>query len=313
MQSFSHHITSPVGQTTSCDPTVATSTTELDLAAEIKRSAKTHTKYETHLERLGDINTLQRLRYQAWCKSLTGRDPGYFLLAVEEAMREIVQAELDAQESSSLLELEAQKRLQDLDDEWSFLYIRWWRYRSRMSPPQSRAFMTWRSHPYWYMHRALIQDCVVRGGCCARGCGCCHRRKIDDSRKFGAGHCTSECACCQKERPPVFKRTTLLNDEQMEGVEERRQRLRRIKRVSIWGFDGDAQYNPFDMIDLPLSCNDILRGALQGLFQRRQPPPCQSTSVGALAGDTRYSLVGMLDAPPSYEEIEKDNSNGLFE
>lgn len=312
MQSSSHHISSPAGQATSCDQTDATSRTKIDLAAEIKRSAGAQTNYETHLERLGDINTLQRLRYQAWCKTLTGRDPGYFLLCVEEAMREIVQAELDTQESPPVLETEAQKRLQDLDSEWSFLYIRWWRYRSRMSPPQSRAFMTWRAHPKWYMHRALIEDCVARGGCCARGCGCCHGRKIDESRKFGAGHCTSECACCQKERPPVFKRTTLLNDEQMEGLEERRRRLKRIKRVSIWGFDGDAQYNPFDMIDLPSSCIEIPREALQGLSQRRKPAPRQLTSVGALAGDNQYSPIGIIDSPPSYEEIEEDDRNGLL-
>ena len=51
-----------------------------------------------------------------------------------------------------------------------------------------RAFRTCRNNPDWYLCRFLRQDCAGRGGCCARGCGCCDNKN--------RGHCTTACGCC---------------------------------------------------------------------------------------------------------------------
>jgi hypothetical protein len=52
----------------------------------------------------------------------------------------------------------------------------------------------------WYMRKELVRDCVDRGGCCSRSCGCCGRRHLDSERKKGVGYCTVECSCCSTYR-----------------------------------------------------------------------------------------------------------------
>ncbi|KAJ5370169.1 uncharacterized protein N7496_006261 [Penicillium cataractarum] len=47
----------------------------------------------------------------------------------------------------------------------------------------------------WFMREEMVQDCVDRGGCCSRGCGCCSQRPLHNGGK-GDGHCTTECWCC---------------------------------------------------------------------------------------------------------------------
>ena len=63
-----------------------------------------------------------------------------------------------------------------------------------------RAFAFQRKNIDWYLSRELCEDCVRRGGCCGRTCGCCERpRMIDGLEKEGMhnrGHCTSACSCC---------------------------------------------------------------------------------------------------------------------
>ncbi|RDW60494.1 uncharacterized protein DSM5745_10952 [Aspergillus mulundensis] len=61
----------------------------------------------------------------------------------------------------------------------------------------------------WFHGRRL---CAERGGCCARGCGCCERpvtKYIEHLLEDGKGrwttvplygHCTAECGCCIRER-----------------------------------------------------------------------------------------------------------------
>lgn len=52
---------------------------------------------------------------------------------------------------------------------------------------------------------ATRKDCIARGGCCERGCGCCERprqtSKDQENRATTAlSHCTVACGCCIRER-----------------------------------------------------------------------------------------------------------------
>lgn len=54
----------------------------------------------------------------------------------------------------------------------------------------------------WYMHPALVENCIGRGGCCGRECGCCvaPQRANSSAGQLGVGHCTLDCGCCSKNR-----------------------------------------------------------------------------------------------------------------
>ena len=52
-----------------------------------------------------------------------------------------------------------------------------------------------RQDPTWYLRKEMIEDCIGRGGCCARGCGCCKNRAFPHYER-GVGHCTAGCGCC---------------------------------------------------------------------------------------------------------------------
>ncbi|CAG8374317.1 unnamed protein product [Penicillium salamii] len=102
------------------------------------------------------------------------------------------------------------------------------------------------------MHRELIKECASRQGCCSRDCGCCVNRKIDESRHLGAGHCTLECACCERARG--FK----ISSKEKERVKEMYKirnlakadyRSLKIIQISIFGIIGGNWKNPFDMIE----------------------------------------------------------------
>lgn len=41
--------------------------------------------------------------------------------------------------------------------------------------PFNVAFRQHHKDPDWYLNEYLRADCVRRGGCCGRGCGCCVR------------------------------------------------------------------------------------------------------------------------------------------
>ncbi|CDM34792.1 unnamed protein product [Penicillium roqueforti FM164] len=45
-----------------------------------------------------------------------------------------------------------------------------------------------------------LENCMKRGGCCSRDCGCCHDRHERTERNKGIGHCTPTCDCCSRER-----------------------------------------------------------------------------------------------------------------
>ncbi|CAG7933918.1 unnamed protein product [Penicillium olsonii] len=213
------------------------------------------TEVEIKLERDGDINALQRYRYLNWRENATHLDVSNELLDTEENLREVVQEELAIKEGDAPPGTNTQERLGILNTKYWLLSQRWWYCRSGLGDCQSRAFNLWRSHPRWYLHSSLVEECAGRQGCCARGCGCCQNRKLLPSRSLGAGHCSLECACCRKARgfevSVVNKK--LLKEQIKKNLENRGNRITRYRLVSIWGLVNNSQKSPFDMIDAPPS------------------------------------------------------------
>ncbi|KAJ5333147.1 uncharacterized protein N7506_006930 [Penicillium brevicompactum] len=127
---------------------------------------------ERDLQKRGDINTLQRLRYKTYLIALTDSnttDSSLDLLNTEQELRELVQEETAIRESLNQdHNLPATERLQFLNTQYHVLSQKWWHYRSNLElMGQERGFELWRSHPQWYMHRELVMDCIRRQGCCA--------------------------------------------------------------------------------------------------------------------------------------------------
>lgn len=217
------------------------------------------TEMEIKLERDGNINALQRYRYLTWRKNAIHPEVSYALLDTEQSLREIVQEEISIKEGNATPGVDAQERLRILNTKYWLQSQRWWFCRSDLEDIQLRAFKLWRSHPQWYMHRALVEECAGRQGCCARGCGCCLNRKMLPSRSLGVGHCTLECACCRRARgfevSPTDKK--LLKEQFKNAVQERGYRITRYRQVSIFGLVGDSREDPFDMIDAPPSYDQI--------------------------------------------------------
>ena len=230
------------------------------------------TEMEIKLERDEDINALQRYRYLTWCKNAIHPEVSYELLDTEESLREVVQEEISIKEGTATPGVNAQERLRILNTKYWLLSQRWWYCRSDLEDIQLRAFKLWRSHPQWYMHRALVEECAGRQGCCARGCGCCLNRKLLPSRSLGIGHCTLECACCRRARgfevSPTDKK--LLKEQFKNTVQERGYRITRYRQVSIWGLVGESLEDPFDMIDAPPSYDQIEKKGVKGLLDTVQ-------------------------------------------
>ncbi|KAK9860026.1 hypothetical protein MYU51_010225 [Penicillium brevicompactum] len=99
-----------------------------------------------------------------------------------------------------------------------------------------------------------------RYGCCARACGCCANRSIDDTRSLGVGHCTLECACCDRARGFGISSTEKkrLKELYKVNIEKGSDFLSRfIVRLSMFGVMGDSWEDPFAMIvDAPPSYED---------------------------------------------------------
>lgn len=212
---------------------------------------------EADLEKSGKVNELQRHRLSLFRKSTVHfgiPDSSFDLLNTEQELRELVQEEIAIREGLSLNTL-AGTRLRYLNVQYQILSQRWWFYRGNLEPTgQMRAFELWRSHPLWYMHSELVNDCVGRMGCCARGCGCCSNRTIHTSRSLGIGHCTLECGCCSKARRFEFsglQKADLRELYKFKRGDKKNYRSVRIARIMIWGLFGDSWANPFDMINAP--------------------------------------------------------------
>ncbi|KGO78251.1 hypothetical protein PITC_036190 [Penicillium italicum] len=213
--------------------------------------------FEVSLEQSGDINLLQRYRLKNYFKEPRNDTTGPFfdlhkLFFIEEDLREVVQEEISIKEEYETLNKDARERLQALHIKYWLLMQKWADYRSCLDDGfLRRAFELWRSHPKWYMHRILVEDCANRQGCCARGCGCCLNRKINPTHTLGVGHCTFECACCRRARG--FE---ISEDDKVLLKAHRREEMKllpkhRIIRVAIWGLVGGSYESPFDMIDAP--------------------------------------------------------------
>ncbi|CAG8014257.1 unnamed protein product [Penicillium nalgiovense] len=77
-----------------------------------------------------------------------------------------------AKHASSLKSYEEQ--LKDLNKRhWALSRKKWNKRTSITSWSLRRAYGIQRSYPEWYLSVDLINDCVGRGGCCGRSCGCC--------------------------------------------------------------------------------------------------------------------------------------------
>ncbi|CAI7601586.1 unnamed protein product [Penicillium glandicola] len=163
---------------------------------------------ESHLKWRGEINALQRCRYDRYVyeQELDEKEDRLAnFLDVETRLREIAQRELCLMEQLEQDPVRIQQEISDGQKEYIRLEQEWWMIRNSFSTGSlERAFDHWRGNPRWYMHRVLREDCAGRGGCCGRGCGCCLNRKLDSTRRRAVGHCTVECGCCQKARGVVL-------------------------------------------------------------------------------------------------------------
>ncbi|CRL23796.1 unnamed protein product [Penicillium camemberti] len=222
------------------------------------------TSEEVNLERSGDINALQRYRLGQYLDQVERNDTeppfaSYQILFIEEDLREVVQEEISIKKRATLKK-DDKDRLDTLNARYWFLEQKWWSYHSYLADGhQLRAFELWRSHPKWYMHRVLVEDCASRRGCCARGCGCCLNRRIDPTRGLGVGHCTFECACCRRARGFGVSRRDKKTLKEEDREEISKLARHRITRVALWGLVGDSFENPFDMIDAPPSYGQIAK------------------------------------------------------
>ncbi|KAJ5138724.1 uncharacterized protein N7515_003572 [Penicillium bovifimosum] len=255
------------------------SASQARLAAQIKSSEETPQELsgdtlwgdkfgpEIQHEKDGNINALQRHRYitfRNYHASSQLRDVSGNLLNTEEELREVVQEEIAIREGDHTSSENSKDRLLSLNAKYWTLSQEWWRWRSGLAHGfQSRGFELWRSHPKWYMHRDLIEECAGRQGCCARACGCCVNRDIDDSRTLGAGHCTLECGCCERARGFKVSNEEKKRLEELYKIDKQAEdkgsdfHSLRISRLSIWGLVGDSRKDPFDMIDAKPSYEEM--------------------------------------------------------
>ncbi|KGO68118.1 hypothetical protein PITC_053760 [Penicillium italicum] len=218
------------------------------------------TQDEIRIEASGDINALQRYRRSAVYRAeYCSINRAVELLRVEQDLRDILQEEQwltkkpDSTSSWPLYRNDVQAQLQALNKRYWLLEREWWKVRNLfVEGPLIRGFDLWRSHPLWYMHRVLFEDCVRRGGCCSRRCGCCVNRSLNGTRRLGAGHCTLTCGCCHQSRGFELtegEETKIFQDFHV--VDDNTFYRMRINRVSIWGLSLDSHDSPFDLIVMP--------------------------------------------------------------
>ncbi|KAJ5424736.1 hypothetical protein N7445_010709 [Penicillium cf. griseofulvum] len=225
------------------------------------------TQDEIKLEQSGDIDALQRYRRNVVHQmQYSYTDRAVELLRIEEDLRSTVQEEQilaqkpETTRSWPVYRNDIQAELQALNKRYWLLERQWWKVRNTfVEGPLIRAFDLWRSHPLWYMHQVLVEDCIRRGGCCSRSCGCCVDRKIDKTRQLGAGHCMVVCGCCHRARGfELTKKEKMAFLTDFHVVNDRSFYRQRINRVSIWGLSLDSHDSPFDMIVIPLGYEKIL-------------------------------------------------------
>lgn len=73
--------------------------------------------------------------------------------------------------------------------------LRFFRDNRPIGPVQRAYFSTRTLDDFWFLSRALIDDCAARGGCCRLSSKCCEKER-NTYRKLRHGHCTANCGCC---------------------------------------------------------------------------------------------------------------------
>lgn len=148
-----------------------------------------------------------------------------------------------------------------------------------------RAFDLWRSKSEWYLHKTLIEDCALRGGCCGRTCGCCRNRKLPPTRQSATGHCTVECLCCQNSRGFALSEQAKINMRETFSLEldETRncQYYEKIMLASIFGIAIDSTKNPFHLIDMPPAYTSTSTTSMR-IPSREETESSEETSAGGI-------------------------------
>ncbi|OJJ47406.1 hypothetical protein ASPZODRAFT_1948304 [Penicilliopsis zonata CBS 506.65] len=209
-------------------------------------SARDKTDMEIQLEASGDINSLQRYRAIGFFASYNGTYLAIFL-DMEEELRGIAQREEAIRDGDTVDEEE----LADLNKRyWCVDRTRWHCRTCFAEGPLTRGFELWRSHPRWYLHQILVEDCAGRGGCCGRDCGCCFRRhtRTTAARKHSVGHCTTECGCCTRARGFTLSEKTKEVYMEQFGLTQNTHYSHRIALASIWGLALGNEADPFSLI-----------------------------------------------------------------
>ncbi|KAJ5721875.1 uncharacterized protein N7483_009809 [Penicillium malachiteum] len=201
---------------------------------------------EARLEQSGDINALQRHRIFGHYSEIPAEEPhiSHLLYFLEEDIRELVQREI-AIRLRAHISMDSNETRELLNKKYWILERKWQHYYMCLRDGYQRhAFDLWRSHPKWYMHQLLTEDCASKNGCCARRCGCCSSREPSPMRKLGVGHCTLECHCCRKARG--FEVPEEVKDMLKKEFRDTIYMLlkHRIFRVATWGLVGGCFENP---------------------------------------------------------------------
>ncbi|PKY09382.1 hypothetical protein P168DRAFT_287404 [Aspergillus campestris IBT 28561] len=176
-------------------------------------------RIETKLESLGQWHRAQSLRHHAATWRGKRRELHAWvqtLIEIDIRLREVVQRETFLLDQMRILTTKGEMRppaaeelaqavawQEELDDP----DIEYWRQERQTYVAESqcpwgpflRGFFSYRQQQMWFLAEWLTADCAGRGGCCARGCGCCKRER-SKTRAHRFGHCTTMCGCCQRRR-----------------------------------------------------------------------------------------------------------------
>ncbi|OJJ45574.1 hypothetical protein ASPZODRAFT_478774 [Penicilliopsis zonata CBS 506.65] len=228
--------------------------------------------WKPDLEHPEKINALQKERWRHFKKldsTVTASTDIHGLLQTEVKLRECIQCEMGIKDiikdhqkrvftepggpARYLPLIQAyQGDLAKVDQKYWLLERQWWSIRAAfIEGPFSHGIELWRSHPRWYMHRVLRDDCAGRGGCCGRKCGCCSNRQNLSTRKFAAGHCTVYCFCCQQARGFQLSHEQRVELRKRFDLSFHNGYFQRIRDASLLGILQHDDNNPFDLIDDP--------------------------------------------------------------
>ncbi|KAJ5088688.1 hypothetical protein N7456_012304 [Penicillium angulare] len=229
------------------------------------RLARAIKEEETRFLAQGDIFSFQFKRLERYESSRYWSNDGLVaFLRTEDQLRELCQQDICLRNEKSIAydkfsrkSTHFKKKAWTLRREWNRLK----RKTIERVDNLKDGFETWRANPRWYMHRTLVDDCIQRGGCCARECGCCTSLDRETSLvgKYGVGHCTSSCGCCFESRGFKIGTKTRTKMEIEFGFSEiAKARLKefagihdRIYLASIWGIGEEGTENPSDLIVYP--------------------------------------------------------------